>query len=109
MPKKFESDQEAVFSMAFLTKVTNITILNFLLCQHDRHGPWNPHHHDFHPDQPEEDEAAWEGVHHHEVEREGGDDDGGDDGDDGNDDDIQDDSGDDGDDGNEPWQLWEEC
>ena len=39
MPKKFESDQEAVFSMAFLTKVTNITILNFLLCQHDQHGP----------------------------------------------------------------------
>ena len=38
MPKKFESDQEAVFSMAFLTKVTNITILNFLLCQHDQHG-----------------------------------------------------------------------
>ena len=28
MPKKFESDQEAVFSMAFLTKViANITIV----------------------------------------------------------------------------------
>ena len=58
MPKKFESDQEAVFSMAFLTKVTNIIILNFLLCQHDQHGAQHPHHHDFHPDQPEEDEAA---------------------------------------------------